>query len=76
MTFPEMLKETRSGMEWTQAMLGKSLGCSTQHICDLERGSRLPSVALVNVICRWIGCGPKGIAVWHRAGAKAHGWKL
>lgn len=76
MTFVEMLKAMREGPELTQQRFAEQLGYSAQYLCDLERGRRMPSVELVNRICEWRGCGPKGRRDWHVAGARAHGWNV
>jgi transcriptional regulator with XRE-family HTH domain len=74
--FPDRLRTLRLGMELHQNQLAKALQVTPQYICDLESGRRLPSVKLVNRICEWIGCGPFGVRLWHKAGARAHGWKV
>lgn len=76
MTFVEMLKTIRSGHELSQQALAAKLGISTQYLCDLEGGRRMPSVRVVEAICDHFGRGPRGRVEWHRAGARSHGWKI
>lgn len=76
MKFVEMLQAVRSGMEIDQQTMAKGIGCSAQHLCDLEKGRRLPSVRIVESICAWLGRGPKGRREWHAAAARAHGWDV
>lgn len=73
MTFGKRLRTMREGMGWEQKRLAQSLEVSPQHVCDLESGRRAPSVNLVDRLCDWIG---GGYVEWHRAGARAHGWKV
>lgn len=74
--FARLLILLRSDMEVTQIQLAKSLGISNQYLCDLENARRLPSVRVVNALCKYLGRGPQGRLVWHRAGAQAHGWEI
>lgn len=74
MTFIEMLLEIRK--RHSQKVVAKGIGYSVQYVSDLERGRRLPSVAVVDAICNWMGRGPKGRQAWHIAGAQANGWKV
>lgn len=74
--FAEMMRLSRTGLEMTLAQYGAALGVSAQHIHDIEHGRRLPSVALTNSVCEFMGRGALGRADWHRAGARAHGWEI
>lgn len=76
MTFREMLKEVRSGLELDQRAVAERIGCSVQYVCDLEQGRRMPSVRITNAICEWLARGPKGRREWHAAAARAHGWDV
>ena len=76
MTFIEMLREVRTGMEMSQKDFAEALGFTPQYLCDLEHGRRLGSVEFVNRLCEWMGRGPKGRKEWHLAGARAHGWEV
>jgi len=75
-TFREMLREVRVMMEKSQQDFAANLGYSPQHLCDLESGRRMPSVAFVNRLCDYLSRGPVGRRVWHLAGAEAHGWQV
>jgi transcriptional regulator with XRE-family HTH domain len=74
MTFAEMFREVCQ--RHPQKTIAHGLGCSVQYVSDLVHGRRLPSVAIVNAICEWMGRGPKGRLEWHQAGARAHGWEV
>lgn len=74
LSFDEMVRELRSGMEMTQQDFAKMLGISPQYLHDLEKGRRLPSVAVTKKFCK--DRGPNGRLEWHRAGARAHGWEV
>lgn len=76
LTFGEMLKVARVGRELRQADLAHDLQISTQYLCDLEKGRRLPPPHLVDRICKRLNRGPLGCLSWHQAGARAHGWKI
>jgi transcriptional regulator with XRE-family HTH domain len=76
MTLAKMFIELRQGMEWRQCQIAAALDCSAQFICDVEKGRRTPSVAFINRLCTWIGCGPQGRRAWHVAAARAHGWEV
>ena len=73
-SFQEMVLELRAGMEMTQQTFAKMIGISPQYLNDLEKGRRLPSVAVTDKICN--DRGPKGRLEWHLAGARAHGWDV
>ena len=75
-TFSTMLTTARNGMEFSKKDFAALIGVSGQYLGDLERGRRLPSVAVVEKICDKLGRGPLGIQEWNIAGAKAHGWKI
>jgi len=75
-TLPEMIVQLRSALDMNQKQLAEALDCSTQFICDLEKGRRTPSVSFVERICAYLGRGPKGRLEWHVAAARAHGWKI
>lgn len=74
MTFIDMLKEVRK--RHSQKVIADGIDYSVQYVSDLENGRRLPSVAVVNAICRWMGRGPKGRLEWHLAAARANGWEV
>ncbi len=76
MTYREMLIELRSAVGMTQKELAAALKISNQYLCDMEHGRRMPSVNVVEKICKWAGRGPRGISHWHIAAARAHGWKV
>lgn len=44
LTFGGGLESIRLGEGLTQVEFAKSLGVSRQHLCDLEKGRRLPSI--------------------------------
>lgn len=71
-----MFKELREALGIDQKTLAETLGCSSQFICDVEKGRRTPSVAFIDRLCDWHGRGPKGRRDWHVAAARAHGWKI
>ena len=73
-TFIDMLTEIRR--HHTLAQIAKGTGYSPSYICDLANGNRLPTVAVVNKLCAWLGRGPIGQYTWHRAAARAHGWNI
>jgi transcriptional regulator with XRE-family HTH domain len=74
--FTEMLAAVVLGMGVTSKHFAECIGISPQYLSDLERGRRLPSVAVVNRICTYMGRGPQGRKAWHLAGARAHGWEV
>lgn len=74
MTFVEMFAEICR--RHPQKVIARGLDCSVQYVSDLKAGRRLPSVTIVNAICKWMGRGPQGRLAWHQAGARAHGWEL
>jgi transcriptional regulator with XRE-family HTH domain len=76
MSFAEMLLAYRRDAEVSQQSFAAALGISNAYLSDLERGNRLPSVALVERICEHLGRGPLGRREWHAAAAKAHGWEV
>ena len=76
LTFVEMLREVRDGLEIEQQKLANDLGFSSQYLCDLEKGRRLPTVKFIDKICDYLSRGPAGRKAWHLAGARAHGWKI
>lgn len=76
MTFERMLQELRVDGTFTQSDIAKSLGISPQYLCDLERGRRRPSVAVVNRICEYLGRKEQGRREWHAAAARACGWDV
>lgn len=57
-------------------VVAAAIGYSEQYVSDLRRGMRLPSVEVVDALCEWMGCGPKGRLEWHKAGARAHRWRV
>lgn len=75
-SFRAMLHEVRTGMEMSQQDFAARLGYSPQHLCDLESGRRMPSVAFVERLCEYLCRGPLGRREWHVAGAQAHGWQV
>jgi transcriptional regulator with XRE-family HTH domain len=44
LTFGAFLEAIRVGDEQTQASFAEQLGVSRQHLCDMEKGRRLPSI--------------------------------
>lgn len=76
MAFVEMLRGVRTALEMQQQDFAAGIKISPQYLHDLERGRRLPSVAVVEKICHYLSRGPKGRREWHRAGARAHGWSV
>jgi DNA-binding XRE family transcriptional regulator len=76
MTFREMLIAVREGQDLDQKTFAEHIGITAQYLCDLEKGRRLGSVAIVNRICEMLGRGPKGRREWHVAGARSHGWEV
>lgn len=76
LSLAERFLELRRGMDMQQKTLADELGCSPQFICDVEAGRRIPSVAFIERLCDWLGCGPVGRREWHLASARAHGWKI
>lgn len=44
LTFGAFLEAIRLGEEQTQAGFARQLGVSRQHLCDMEKGRRLPSI--------------------------------
>lgn len=75
-SLPQMLVQLRAALDMNQKQLAEALDCSTQFVCDMEKGRRTPSVAFVDRICKYLGRGPKGRKEWHAAAARAHGWKI
>lgn len=76
MTFVEMLNAMRVSLDISRQDLARDLSISPQYLCDLEKGRRMPSVVLVERICKYLSRGPKGRRDWHIAGAKSHGWEV
>jgi transcriptional regulator with XRE-family HTH domain len=76
MTFIEMLLAVRHNSGTSQQDFARGIGISKQYLCNLEKGRRMPSVAVVEKICRYMGRGPKGRREWHVAGARAQGWQV
>lgn len=75
-SLPEMLVQLRTHMDMNQKQLAEALECSSQFICDMEKGHRVPSVAFVERLCDYLSRGPKGRREWHVAAARAHGWRV
>lgn len=76
MELSQMFKDLRDALDITQGDLAEKLDCSSQFICDVEKGRRTPSVAFIDRLCDWLERGPKGRREWHLAGARANGWKI
>ena len=76
MTFSEMLKTVRAGLELNQRDFAKAISISPQYLHDLEHRRRLPSVEITNRICAYMGRGPKGRLEWHQAAAREHGFEV
>ena len=76
LSLPEMLRAVRVGMEISQQDFAAKLGISSQYLCDIEKGRRIPSVELVERIVTYLGRGPAGRREWHVAAAVAHGWDV
>ena len=74
MTFVDMFSEVCR--QFGNAHVAERIGISVQYASELRRGTRMPSVRVVDSICDWMGRGPKGRIEWHRAGARAHGWNI
>ena len=74
--FTELVTALRKARGFDQKQLAKWLGLSQQYVSDLQTGRRLPSLNVVEIICRRSECLPQGRLVWHRAAAMAHGWKI
>ncbi|AUW92692.1 hypothetical protein BXT84_00905 [Sulfobacillus thermotolerans] len=43
-----MMRERRLAQGWSQQELGRRVGCTKQHISDLEKGKVLPSLRLLH----------------------------
>ena len=76
MTFQELLKDVRDGLEMNQQTFAQRIGYTAQYLSDIENGRRLPSVRITNAICDYLGRGSEGRRIWHSAGARAHGWDV
>jgi len=72
--FIKELKKLRSGPGWTLRGFARGLGISPSYLSDLERGNRMPSVALIEKLCE-LPHGPSN-KTWHRIGAGCHGWNV
>jgi transcriptional regulator with XRE-family HTH domain len=44
----KLLRQQRLAQGWSQQDLGNRVGCTKQHISDLERGRVLPSLSLLH----------------------------
>jgi transcriptional regulator with XRE-family HTH domain len=42
-----LVRERRLARGWSQTALGQRVGCTKQHISDLERGATLPSLGML-----------------------------
>lgn len=51
-TIGRLLRHYRDSLELTQPEMGKKLGITKQHICDLEKGRRLISVEMAAKIAK------------------------
>ena len=76
MSFQEMLRHLLLDGVFTQTEMAKSIGISVPYFNDMLHGRRLPSVAVVNRICDYMGRKTMGRREWHLAGARAHGWEV
>jgi transcriptional regulator with XRE-family HTH domain len=76
LSFQEMLRSLLLDGVFTQAEMAKAIGVSTAYFNDMLHGRRLPSVAVVNRICDYMGRKTMGRREWHLAGARAHGWEV
>lgn len=74
--FHEMLFIFCFDLRMTQKQVARELGISTPYLNDLLHQKRLPSVAVVEKICMYLGCGVLRRRVWMLAGAQAHGWEV
>jgi transcriptional regulator with XRE-family HTH domain len=52
------------------------LDFSEQYVSDLLNGRRLPSLEVIERLCAKLACTIATRRQWHKAGARAHGWKL
>lgn len=74
--FCRMLNAMLENLGLSQNLVAGKLGISPQYLSDLKLNRRLPSVAVVDRICKWMGRGPQGSLNWHLCGAAAHGWRV
>jgi len=44
----KLVRERRLAQGWSQQDLGQRVGCTKQHISDLENGKAVPSLALLH----------------------------
>jgi transcriptional regulator with XRE-family HTH domain len=55
LTFGRMLNSIRQGEEWSLVEMGKKLGVSPQHLCDIEKERRTVSPARAAEFARRLG---------------------
>ncbi len=55
LTLAEAIASIRKGEGWSQFELGKKLGISRSHVCDIEKGRRLISPKRAASIARILG---------------------
>ena len=55
LTFGEALESYRLGEEISQAQMAKKIGISSQSLCDIEKGRRIPAPKRAAKIARVIG---------------------
>ena len=55
LTFSNMLFSHRLGEEWSQKEMADVLGISTQSLCDLEKGRRIPTPIRASKIAKKLG---------------------
>ena len=55
LTFAETLLAIRQGEGWSQSEMGRKLGISRAHVCDIEKGRRLPSADRAARFARVLG---------------------
>ena len=61
LTFGDLLKAWREGMEMSQANFAKELGLSAQNLNDLEKGRRIPSATRAAKIAKKLGLPEMGL---------------
>jgi transcriptional regulator with XRE-family HTH domain len=56
--------------------VAEAIRFSEAYVSDLRRGMRRPTVEVTDRLCDWMGRGPAGRREWHKAGARAWGWRI
>lgn len=74
--FTDKLKAAvkRSGL--TDRAFAAKVGFSPQYLCEVKSGAHPPSKGFVKACCDAIEMSDYDKKLWHRAGAKAHGWEI